>query len=105
MSHFGQSVVWLRDIRQCTPLHVAALHNSVECSQLLLRHRAPLEERDYRGRTPLICAASRGHSLVLGKIDNIYIKGIYYFKKLKLIKTFSYNALVKKSIFSGLLLN
>lgn len=66
LSYFGPSVVWLRDVRQCTPLHVAALHNSVECSQLLLRHRAPLEERDYRGRTPLICAAAQGHSLVLG---------------------------------------
>uniref|UniRef100_A0A1B6M6N2 Uncharacterized protein n=2 Tax=Graphocephala atropunctata TaxID=36148 RepID=A0A1B6M6N2_9HEMI len=65
LTHFGPSVVWLRDVRQYTPLHVAALANSVECCHILLGHHTPVDETDYRGRTPLICAAARGHTLIL----------------------------------------
>lgn len=68
VSFFGPNVVLLRDAQQHTPLHVAALTNSVDCCQILVGHRAPVDEADCKGRTPLICAASRGHNLILGEL-------------------------------------
>lgn len=68
VSFFGPNVVSLRDAQQHTPLHVAALTNSVDCCQILVGHRAPVDEADCKGRTPLICAASRGHNLILGEL-------------------------------------
>jgi len=65
LAYYGPNVVWLRDSHQYTPLHVAALSNTLECCHMLLGQRAPVDETDYRGRTPLICAASRGHIRIL----------------------------------------
>ena len=52
-----------------TTLHLAAVHNSVECLRLLLSSFGPedprLEVCDHKGRTPVMLAASRGHSQIV----------------------------------------
>lgn len=73
LTQFGPNIVWLRDTHQYTPLHVAALTNSVDCCHILLSQRAPVDETDYKGRTPLICAAARGHTLILGNFTVVYV--------------------------------
>ncbi|XP_039301419.1 serine/threonine-protein phosphatase 6 regulatory ankyrin repeat subunit A, partial [Nilaparvata lugens] len=65
VNRFGSQVVALKDKQQRTPLHIAALVNSLPCARLLLRHRASLEACDAQGRTPLVCAAARGHHHVI----------------------------------------
>ncbi|KAJ9592428.1 hypothetical protein L9F63_015844, partial [Diploptera punctata] len=60
ITHFGPSIVNLRDHRGRTPLHVAAFHNNVECMQLLLNQNASVEARDATGKTPLLLAAYSG---------------------------------------------
>jgi len=67
ISHFGPSIVDLRDHRGHTPLHVAAFHNNLECMQLLLSHGASVEARDVTGKTPLLLAAYSGQCNAIGE--------------------------------------
>ena len=52
-----------------TTLHLAAVHNSVECLRLLLSSFGPEDSRlevcDHKGRTPVMLAASKGHSHIV----------------------------------------
>ena len=44
-----------------TPLHIAAYTGNMACLGILLKHQAPLEQRDRYGRTPLAAAQFREH--------------------------------------------
>jgi ankyrin repeat protein len=67
IGHFGPSIVNLRDHRGCTPLHVAAFYNNLDCMQLLLSHGASVEARDVTGKTPLLLAAYSGQCNAIGE--------------------------------------
>lgn len=70
--YFGNSSVKLKDTRNRTPLHIAAIHGHVDCAKYLLEQGAELNCQDADGRTPLICAASNGQSQIIGSFF-IYI--------------------------------
>ncbi|KAE9370539.1 ankyrin [Stipitochalara longipes BDJ] len=44
-----------------TPLHIAALEGSVQATEILLEHKAKLEELDRFGRTPLMISSKFGN--------------------------------------------
>ncbi len=59
-------------INQCdengrSSVHAAAFNNHVECLQLLLRYNASASSKDQTGKTPLMVAASYGHSATVGE--------------------------------------
>ena len=61
-------------INQCdengrSSVHAAAFNNHVECLQLLLRYSASASSKDQTGKTPLMVAASYGHSATVGEYD------------------------------------
>jgi ankyrin repeat protein len=43
-----------------TPLHTAANQANMDACRLFLEHGARLESRDFKGRTPLMCAMESG---------------------------------------------
>lgn len=55
-----------RPLSRRTPLHAAAFSDHVECVQLLLSHDAPVDVADESGSTPLMMAAAKGRSGVIG---------------------------------------
>ncbi|KAF4518750.1 hypothetical protein B566_EDAN006154 [Ephemera danica] len=65
LDHLGSPATELQDLQGRSPLHVAALHNSVDCIKLLLANGSNLEARDTCGRTPLHAAAAGGHKAAL----------------------------------------
>ncbi|XP_030749052.1 serine/threonine-protein phosphatase 6 regulatory ankyrin repeat subunit A-like isoform X1 [Sitophilus oryzae] len=64
INYFGKEVVHLRDEKQRTPLHIAAVHGHTECAKLLLSNGAQSQVVDEEGRTPFIVAAQYGQSNV-----------------------------------------
>ena len=66
-----------KDVNCNTPLHYAAMSNSVGCIKLLQEHKADLNTKNMQGRTPLHFAAEQGHTdavdclLQLGADPNI----------------------------------
>ena len=48
-----------KDVNNQTPLHLAALSNSIETAKLLLESGAEIEARDVNNRTPLDVAARK----------------------------------------------
>lgn len=79
LTTFGNQIVHLKDEKQRTPLHIAALHGHVECAQLLLKHGADPQVADEEGRTPLIAAAQYGQSSVVGVFCQIFVITIQHF--------------------------
>ncbi|ERL87809.1 hypothetical protein D910_05198 [Dendroctonus ponderosae] len=65
IEHFGDHIIHLRDEKQRTPLHIAALHGHAECASMLLNLGAAPLVVDSEGRTPLIAAAQYGQSNVV----------------------------------------
>jgi ankyrin repeat protein len=59
---FGSSIAQLKDSRDRTPLHIAALHGHVECAKLLIQKGGDVRASDEDGRTPLIAAAQYGQA-------------------------------------------
>lgn len=57
----------VRDCRQRTPLHIAALHGHLECAKYLMDFGARAQVYDEERRTPLIAASQFGQTQVLGK--------------------------------------
>jgi ankyrin repeat protein len=59
----GADGVGVDPVWGCAPLHLAAHSGQLKAlRELLARHKAGLDERDERGRTPLMLAAVRGHA-------------------------------------------
>ena len=67
LEHLGPAAVQVRDCLGQTAIHVAASRESVDILLLLLNYGPELNAQDRRGRTPLMLAASSGHTDVLGK--------------------------------------
>lgn len=53
------------DLRNSTPLHMAANHGDVACVELYLEHEADMEAVDSAGRTALWLATTRGHQNIV----------------------------------------
>jgi ankyrin repeat protein len=66
LEHLGSPAVQARDSRGQTPVHVAASRESVDMLLLLLNYGPDLNAQDMKERTPLMLAASSGHTAVLG---------------------------------------
>ncbi|XP_018318975.1 uncharacterized protein LOC108732588 isoform X2 [Agrilus planipennis] len=62
---YGTESVLLKDARNRTPLHIAALHGHTECAKYLLEKGAEINYQDAEGRTPLIAAAQNGQTHVI----------------------------------------
>jgi ankyrin repeat protein len=56
IEHLGKSVVDLHDANKRTPLHIAAMSNSVECCKILIENGCDVNSRDDKMRTPLMLA-------------------------------------------------
>lgn len=65
-TYFGTETIKLKDARNRTPLHIAALHGHVDCAKYLLEKGAEIECKDADGRTPLVAAAQNGQSQIIG---------------------------------------
>ncbi|KAF5284185.1 hypothetical protein FQR65_LT00185 [Abscondita terminalis] len=63
--HYGTDIINLKDARNRTPLHIAALHGQIDCAKYLLEKGAEVDCKDANGRTPLIAAAHNGQSQIL----------------------------------------
>ncbi|EEB14418.1 ankyrin repeat domain-containing protein, putative [Pediculus humanus corporis] len=62
LNYFGEGSVSIKDHKGRTPLHIAALCNSISCLKLLIKRGADVECKDSNGRTPLILSALKGHA-------------------------------------------
>lgn len=55
-------------MRRRRPIHIAAGWGHVECTRYLLDQGAQTEVQDEDGRTPLITAAQKGQSSIVGEL-------------------------------------
>lgn len=67
VAKFGSDITQMKDARDRTPLHIAALHGHVECAKLLIDKGCDVHARDEDGRTSLIAAAQYGQIAFVGK--------------------------------------
>jgi ankyrin repeat protein len=66
LERLDKKTIDTQDPKGRTAMHAAAFNNHVECMQLLLKYNANACIVDESGCTPLMMAASFGHSYVLG---------------------------------------
>jgi len=64
-SVIGVDAVNCFDVSRRSPLHTAALHNSVKCATALLESGALVHLRDSLGHTPLYYAARLGNEIIV----------------------------------------
>jgi ankyrin repeat protein len=69
-----------------TPLHEAAAHNRYHCVEILLHHRAPINQFDGKHHTPLHRASQHGHWKIVRLL-------LHYNADVRLINCDGYNSL------------
>lgn len=63
----GKGIINLKDRKGRTALHAAAYSDQGESMQILLGHKADVNGQDNTGKTPIMYAASNGHTSAVGK--------------------------------------